>query len=316
MLNDLAIEARGLTRYFDSRMVVSDFDLSIPRGSVTGLLGLNGAGKTTTLRILMGLLAPTRGESYLLGKNSQCLTPDDRARIGYTVEGHFLYGWMTVRQSEKFHRETFPRWNAGMFDATVRRFGIEPSQKIRHLSRGQKAGVSLALTMAAEPELLVLDDPALGLDPVSRLALNETLLDFCDGGTKTILLSSHLLDDVERVADRVAVMVHGRLVVNTTVDDFRSRVSSWAIEHSPATRGVESIPGLVHSRQLGGKTVVTLADCDQETEAALTRIGGATCERLPITFDEAVIAYLSRSRESHSFLSSNSKRGQERMALD
>jgi len=302
MINDLAINAQGLTRYFGQKAVVQFLNLAVPTGSVTGLLGLNGAGKTTTLRMLMGHLAPTRGESFLLGKNSQELTAEDRARIGYTVEGHFLYGWMSVRQSEKFQRETFPRWNASMFDSIVRRFGIDPGQKIRVLSRGQRAGVSLALTLATEPELLVLDDPALGLDPVSRLALNESLLDFCDGGTRTVLLSSHLLDDVERVADRIAVMVHGRLVVNTTVDDFRSRVSSWAIEVPPASRAMDSIPGLVFARTLGRKTIVTVADSDQETQAALARVSNDSFERLPITFDEAIIAYLSRSRESASFL--------------
>jgi len=301
MLKDLAISAQGLTRYFGNRQVVEHLDLSVPHGSITGLLGLNGAGKTTTLRMLMGFLTPSRGESQLLGKDSQQLTAEDRARIGYTVEGHFLYGWMTVRQSEKFQRETFPRWNGSMFESTVRRFGIDPAQKIRVLSRGQRAGVSLALTLAAEPELLVLDDPALGLDPVSRGALNETLLDFCNSGSRTILLSSHLLDDVERVADRILVMVHGHLIVNTTVDDFRNRVSSWSLEVPPASRAIYSIPGLIFAKPLEGRTVVTVADYDEETEAALIRIGGHSTERMPITFGESVTAYLSQSRESDSF---------------
>ncbi len=301
MLKDLAISAQGLTRYFGNRPVVEHLDLSVPRGSITGLLGLNGAGKTTTLRMLMGFLTPSRGESQLLGKDSQQLTAEDRARIGYTVEGHFLYGWMTVRQSEKFQRETFPRWNGSMFESTVRRFGIDPAQKIRVLSRGQRAGVSLALTLAADPELLVLDDPALGLDPVSRGALNETLLDFCNSGSRTILLSSHLLDDVERVADRILVMVHGRLIVNTTVDDFRNRVSSWSLEVPPASRAIFSIPGLIFAKPLGSRTVVTVADYDEETEAALMRIGAHSTEGMPITFGEAVTAYLSQSRERDSF---------------
>jgi ABC-2 type transport system ATP-binding protein len=301
MLNDLAISSQGLTRYFGDRVVVDQLDLAVPRGSVTGLLGLNGAGKTTTLRMLMGLLTPTRGQSQLLGKDSQQLTAEDRARIGYTVEGHFLYGWMTVRQSEKFQRETFPRWNSAMFESTVRRFGIDPGQKIRVLSRGQRAGVSLALTLAAEPELLILDDPALGLDPVSRAALNETLLDFCNEGTRTVLLSSHLLDDIERIVDRVLVMVHGRLVVNTTIDDFRNRISSWSLEVPPASRAIHAIPGLVFAKQRGGRTIVTVADSDAETEAAMMRIGADSLERLPITFGEAVVAYLSQSRASDSF---------------
>ena len=302
MQSGLAISAQGLTKYFGSKAVVRQLDLNVPRGSVTGLVGLNGAGKTTTLRMLMGLLEPTRGTSQILGTDSQLLSPEDRARIGYTLEGHFIYGWMSVRQCEQFQRDTFPRWNASMFAETVRRFGIDPSEKTRVLSRGQRAGVSLALTLATEPELVVLDDPALGLDPVSRRALNETLLDFCDCGARTILLSTHLLDDVERVADRIALMVEGRLLVDTTLDDFRNRVAAWSLDLPPATRAIESIPGLINSRPRSGHTIVTVADPDQETEAAVARISSSTPESVPVSFEDAVIAYLSRSRDSQSFL--------------
>ena len=207
--NDV-IRTHQLTRYFGRRAVVRELDFSVPRGSVVGLLGLNGAGKTTTIRMLLGFLEPTRGTCELLGRDSRTLTPDDRARIGHTVEGHFLYPWMRVRECEKFGRETHPRWDGSFFEQAVRRFGIDTDSKVSWLSRGQRAGVSLASTLAGDPELLILDDPALGLDPVSRRALNETIIEFCESGDRTVLLSSHLLDDVERVADRVAVMVDGR----------------------------------------------------------------------------------------------------------
>ncbi len=305
MPDGIAISARGLTRYFGNVPVVRQLDLDIPHGSVTGLLGLNGAGKTTTLRMLLGLLEPTRGTCQILGKESRTLGPEDRARIGHTVEGHFIYGWMSVRESEHFQRRTFPRWDEQLFSETTRRFGIDPAQKIRTLSRGQRAGVSLALTLATEPELLVLDDPALGLDPVSRRALNETLIDFCDGGRRTVLLSSHLLDDIERVADRVAIMVHGRLLVDTTVEDFRHRVSAWSLDLPSATRVCESIPGLVSSRPFGGRTIVTVADADQETQAAIDRATNTSPESVNVSFEDAVLAYLSRARTSNSLLAAS-----------
>jgi ABC-2 type transport system ATP-binding protein len=279
MHSEYAIEARGLTRYFGRRAVVEQLDLRIPHGSVTGLIGLNGAGKTTTLRMLLGFLEPTRGSCTVLGKDSMNLGPEDRAKIGYTVEGHFLYGWMTVRDCERFQRDTFPQWNTSLFAETMQRFAIDASQKIRTLSRGQRAGVSLALTLATEPELLVLDDPALGLDPVSRRALNETLIDFCDCGRRTILLSSHLLEDVERVADRLAIMVHGRLLVGATLEEFRSRVTAWSLDLPPATRYSDLIPGLIHARPLGGRTVVTVVDADQETRAR-HRTAQPVCSRV------------------------------------
>lgn len=302
MSGEIAISTNGLTKYFNGKAVVRDLNMKIPKGSVTGVLGLNGAGKTTTIRMLMGMLEPTRGSCSVLGVDSLHFSPEDRAKIGYTAEGHFLYGWMSVRQAEQFQRGTFPVWDSSLFCDTVKRFSIDASQKISSLSRGQRAGVSIALMLAAEPEVLILDDPSLGLDPVSRHALNETLIDFCDGGKRTVLLSSHLLDDIERVADRVAIMVHGRILVDTTIDDFRNRVAAWAIDVPPASRVIESVPGLIQSRQFSGRTIVTVADPDQETLAAIERISNTPPETVEQNFEDAVIAYLSRSRSDESFL--------------
>ena len=146
-MTEIAISACGLTRYFEKRPVVNQIDFKLPRGTVTGLIGLNGAGKTTTLRMLMGLLSPTRGRCEVLGVDSCEWTPQHRCRIGYTVEGHFLYSWMKVRDSETLQRKTFERWNGILFQQTIARFGISPDQVCGRLSRGQRAGVSLALTL-------------------------------------------------------------------------------------------------------------------------------------------------------------------------
>ncbi len=221
MTEDMVIRTRGLTRCFGSRIVVDRLNFAVPRGSVVGLLGLNGAGKTTTIRMLLGLLEPTRGACEVLGCDSRELTPAVRARIGHTVEGHFLYPWMRIHDCERFGRETHSHWNNDLFRQSVARFGIDPAARVAWLSRGQRAGVSIASTLATNPELLILDDPALGLDPVSRRALNETVIEFCSTGDRTVLLSTHLLDDVERIADRVALMVDGHMLVDCSLDEFR-----------------------------------------------------------------------------------------------
>lgn len=301
MSDSYVIRTHRLTRYFGRRAVVRDLNFAVPRGSVVGLLGLNGAGKTTTIRMLLGFLEPTRGSCEVLGRDSRNLTPEDRARIGHTVEGHFLYPWMRVRECERFGRQTHPRWDGSFFDETVRRFGIDMSAKVHWLSRGQRAGISLASTLASDPELLVLDDPALGLDPVSRRALNETIVEFCESGERTVLLSSHLLDDVERVADRVALMVDGRLLVDSTLDDFRRRVAAWVLELPQDPTLSDMIPGLVHCRPVGNRWHVTVADPDAETSAAIGRLEAVSAERVEVTFEDAVLAYLSRSRVGHSF---------------
>jgi ABC-2 type transport system ATP-binding protein len=300
---DLAFSADGLTKYFGSKPIVRQCSFAIPRGTVTGLLGLNGTGKSTTIRMLMGFLPPTRGSSAILGIDSQSLTASDRMRIGYTVEGHFLYSWMRVSDCERFQEGTFSRWNGKQFRNTIDRFGIDLRTRVSHLSRGQRAGVSLALTLCAAPEVLVLDDPALGLDPVSRQALNETILEFVESGDRTVLLSSHLLDDIERIADRILIMVDGRFVVDTTVENLLSRLSTCTLELDEDARSLPSIPGLVHVRRVGRRWTLTIVDMDSEAESMLSQLGGHTLVRNPTAFNDAAMAYLSRSRGSSSFLS-------------
>ncbi len=300
---DIAFSAQGLTRYFGNKPIVRQCSFSIPRGTVTGMLGLNGTGKTTTIRMLMGFLPPTRGSSAILGVDSQSLTAADRMRIGYTVEGHFLYSWMSVAQCERFQSGTFARWDGKQFRDTIDRFGIDPNARVSHLSRGQRAGVSLALTLCTLPEALVLDDPALGLDPVSRQALNETILEFVESGDRTVLLSSHLLDDIERISDRILIMVDGRIVVDSTVETLLSRLSTCTLEQDEDTRTLPPIPGLVFMRRVNRRWTLTIVDMDSETESSLATLGGHTLVRSQTAFNDAAMAYLSRTRGSSSFLS-------------
>ena len=299
---DIAISASGLTRYFGSKPIVRQCSFAIPRGTVTGLLGLNGTGKTTTIRMIMGFLPPTRGSSSILGVDSQSLTAADRMRIGYTVEGHFLYGWMRVEECERFQSGSFAKWDGKQFRETIERFGIQPKARVSHLSRGQRAGVSLALTLCTYPEVLVLDDPALGLDPVSRQALNETILEFVESGDRTVLLSSHLLDDVERIADRIMIMLDGRLMVDTTILGLLSRLSTCTFEMDEDTTQLSAIPGLIHARRIGRRWTISILDKNSETDAALSRLGCETFDCSQTAFNDAVMAYLSRSRGSKSFL--------------
>jgi len=300
---DIAFSANGLTRYFGNKLIVRQCSFAIPRGTVTGLLGLNGTGKTTIIRMLMGFLPPMRGSSSILGINSQSLTAADRMRIGYTVEGHFLYRWMHVAECERFQAGTFARWNSKQFRETIERFGIEPSARVSHLSRGQRAGVLLALTLCSMPEVLVLDDPALGLDPVSRQALNETVLEFVESGDRTVLLSSHLLDDIERISDRILIMVDGRIVVESTVENLLNRLSTCTLELDEDTKTLLSIPGLVYMRRIGRRWTLTIVDMDSTTESILVSLGGQTFVRNQTAFNDAAMAYLSRTRGSNSFLS-------------
>ena len=200
------IQTRGLTKYFGAKPAVYNLNLEVPRGCVLAFLGRNGSGKTTTIRMLLGLLEPTRGEGSILGHDIRALPPEARARIGYLTEEHQLYGWMSVKECGGFQSQFYPRWNEKIFRGVIGHFSLKPAARVKDLSRGERAGLCLGLTLAPEPELLILDDPAMGLDPVARRSLVESMIYLTRRSDRTIFFSSHQLADVERVADYIAVL--------------------------------------------------------------------------------------------------------------
>lgn len=300
--SDFVIEGRGLTRYFGRKCAVNQVDLAVPRGSIYALLGRNGSGKTTTIRMLMGLMSPTRGEASVLGCDCKQLTPEVRSRIGYLTESHFVYRWMRVRECAEFQAGTFATWNQKLFDAVIDHFGLSAESKVSGLSRGERAGLCLALTLGTEPELLVLDDPALGLDPVARRALVEAMLMVTSDSNRTILFSSHLLDDVERVADHIAIIDRSVLRVQCPVDEFRSKMSRWSLRFDERPDDLPDVPGIVHSHYFDGEVQLTLANCNEAVERQLRGSQATSVERLPLSLDQAVIDYLTERGRSGSLL--------------
>ena len=299
------IQVNRLTRYFGPHCVLRDLDMCVSPGQITALMGLNGAGKTTAIRIVMGLLRATRGRCAVFGEDPVGMSPDTRMRIGYLVEGHFLYRSMRVQDCPRFQRSGYTRWDERLFDQIIAHFGIRASSTIGQLSRGQRAGVALALVLAPDPELLVLDDPALGLDPISRRALNETLIEFAGDGKRTVLLSTHLLDDVERAADRVMVLVDGRLKVDASMSDFMGRVSGYAVEGDVVDTAVLStIPGLIEARKIGDRYQLSVADAGEKAAAVMETLGARAVEETELTFSDSVLAYLAGQRRDSSFIGS------------
>jgi ABC-2 type transport system ATP-binding protein len=292
MTPEFVIETRALTRYFGRKKAVDTVDLKVPRGCVYAFLGRNGSGKTTTIRMLMGLLLPTRGSALVLGHDSRSLPPDVRARVGYMSESHSLYRWMRVSECGEFQRRFYPRWNAAIFRAVIDHFRLEPNAKAGDLSRGERAGLSLALTLAPEPELLILDDPALGLDPVARRSLLESMVYVTRRADRTILFSSHLLSDVERVADYVGVLDRSVLRAQCPLETFRGRVQQFVLRYAGKPPELPKIRGLLHARRSVNELRVTVANADAETEAALRSLGVQSVEVVPVGFEEALTGYL------------------------
>jgi ABC-2 type transport system ATP-binding protein len=270
---------------------------------VFAFIGRNGAGKTTTIRMILGLLEPTRGTSTILGYESMTLPPEARARIGYMAEGHPVYGWMRVGQYSGFQRGFYDHWNQQIFASVIDYFAISPRTRAGHLSHGQRAGLHLAMTLATEPELLMLDDPATGLDPSARRSLLEAMIYFTRSRQRTIFFSTHLLDDVERVADHVAVLDYSVLRVCCSAETFRERVRRLVARFpGEPPRKLPSIPGLLRATRTENELALIVANLNPRTERDLESCGALAVDEQPLSLEDALIAHVGRQGDKSFFL--------------
>lgn len=293
-----AIVTERLTKHYGNRRVVDSLDLRIPQGSVYGLLGRNGAGKSTTIKMLMGMVRPDSGRAMLLGEDVDTLSGPTRSRIAYLAEGHPLYGWMTIDEAVKFTRSFYPRWNDTLVDQILNHFELRRKQKYRRLSKGQQAQVSLALAVAPDPELLILDDPTLGLDTVVRRDFLESLIQIIQRQGRTILFSSHILGDVERVADRIGIMVNGVLRVNCRTETFRESIRKLVLDFAGSVPDAISIPRLVNSRRVGNSLELVVVGYDDSQREAVEALEPLSIEVLDMNLEDAFIEYTRGARRS------------------
>jgi ABC-2 type transport system ATP-binding protein len=302
-MTEVAVAARGLTHRFGRKEALRGFSFEIPRGGVHAVVGRNGAGKSTLFRILTGFLTPTRGQSSVLGVPSGSLAPEIRGRIGWVTEEHALPGWMTVGELAALQRAHFPRWREAVYQRSLEPFQVTPDQPVAGLSRGERAGVALALALAQNPEVLFLDEPTLGLDVVARhafldalLQLTETLTgdlaeDLAEGAPCTVLYASHQMDEVERLADHIWVLKAGQLAAASTPDALRERIQGWLVTF-PERPDLGAIPGLLQARLLEEGWEVMVLDPPVDFSEALQGQGATAVEVLPLAFDRALNAFL------------------------
>ncbi len=224
MSTDYAIETRNLTKRYGRKEAVSGLNLQVPRGSVFAFLGRNGAGKTTTVRMLLNLLDRTSGEVSVLGMDPARHDTEIKRRIGYVAENQRMYDWMTVSQIGWFCSGFYPTWDQEYAASLMKEMGLNPNDKLRNLSRGTQAKVALLLAMAHRPELLVLDEPTAGLDVVVRRDFLEGVIDLIQQEGRTVFFSSHLVHEVERVADWVGIIDKGRMIVCQPIDDLKASI--------------------------------------------------------------------------------------------
>lgn len=213
------LDAQGLGKRYGRRWALNDCDLQIPSGHVVGLVGPNGAGKTTLLHLAVGLLAPSAGSIEVLGRPSAA-DPEQLARVGFVAQDTPTYARLSIRDHLYFGAQMNPRWDDALARRRIAELDLDLAQKAGSLSGGQRAQLALTLAVAKRPELLVLDEPVASLDPLARREFLQSLMEFVADGGVSVLLSSHLVADLERVCDYLIVLVDSRLQVAGEVDDL------------------------------------------------------------------------------------------------
>jgi ABC-2 type transport system ATP-binding protein len=285
MTHGLAIQTERLAKSYGTVEAVKEINLSVRPHSITAFLGLNGAGKSTTIKMLLGMIRPSGGDGTILGQriSDPIENIQIRSRVAYVSENKQLYNFMTVEQLIRFTRGFYPDWRPDEEQKLLRRYKLPLNRKVKSLSKGMRTKLGLLLAFARRPELLILDEPSEGLDPVGIEELLETLVTRCSEGT-TVFFSSHQIAEVERVADQVCVLHAGRLVLDSSLDDLRQsyRRIDLIFPAIPAERefritGVEDVRTRGHQMRVlaSGNTegVVARAHDFQATSIDVTAVG-------------------------------------------
>jgi len=258
-MSDSMLDLRAVSKSFGHKPVLQEVDLSLPKGSVLGLVGKNGGGKTTLIKCALGLQRPQHGEVHILGEPAGELSAAAKERLGYVPQKIDLYPWMKIRQITAYTGAFYPKWNNTLVETMLREWELNPEDRVGPLSVGQTQKLAIILALGHDPDLLVLDEPAASLDPMARRQFLETLLAMV--GERTVLFSTHITSDLERVADRVAVLKDGKIVYCGELDVLKDSVKRLHVQAtSPLPNDSFHVPGMLHAKVNGNAAVLSVQD--------------------------------------------------------
>ena len=290
-----AIAVSGLRYRAGRSFEIRDLRLRVPTGAIYGVLGPNGSGKTTTIRLLLGLLRPLAGEVRVL----DCEVPRNivsvLARTGYVPEAPHLDGTLTVGEAVRFHAAFYRTWDQGWAQRLLADFELDVTQPVAKLSKGQKGKLMMLLALAQRPELLVLDEPTDGLDPVVRRDMLAALIDYVAQHGATVFVSSHLVHELERICDWVAVMDRGRLVSEQPMEQFKGGIKRLRVAGAPAQ--LTGLPFTLLTRVPNGTTEAWVVSCWRPEMTAYFEAGPtALLEVIDLDLEEGFVELLRAAR--------------------
>jgi ABC-2 type transport system ATP-binding protein len=294
--SEAVIDIREVTRRFGAKAALDRVSLVVPRGSVFGLVGANGAGKTTLIRHVLGLLRAQTGKVRVFGRDPVADPPGVLSRIGYLSEENDLPGWMRVGELMRYSRAFYPRWDDAYAEELRQTFELPAAARVGGLSKGQRARAGLLIALAYRPELLVLDEPSSGLDPLVRRDILEAIIRTIAEEGRTVLFSSHLLDEVERVSDHVALIDNGHMVFSAGLDAVKETHRWLTLRFAEARSQPPVLPGVLAWQGAGHEWTAMCRGVSGELESAMATAGARiVADRVP-SLDEIFVAQVSTGK--------------------
>jgi ABC-2 type transport system ATP-binding protein len=289
-MSDVIVEIERLSRDFGARQALNEVSLRVERGSVFGLVGENGAGKTTLIRHVLGLLKAKHGSVRVFQLDPVKYPTDVLGRIGYLSEDRDLPDWMTVAQLMKYSQAFYRGWDETFADQLRDQFELDPRQPVKQLSRGQRARVGLLIALAHRPDLLILDEPSSGLDPVVRRDILTAIIRTVADEGRTVLFSSHLLEEVERVADWVAMIHNGRVGLCAPLPEILQQHRCLVLRFESPQPAQPNLPGMISCHGEGREWMVLCNGNHEDLRAAAVKSGAQIMDEHTPTLDEIFLA--------------------------
>lgn len=285
------IECINLTHYYGKRLVYENLNIHLEEGHILGLLGKNGAGKSTTINIMNGFLQPRSGECLIYGENSQKLRPETKKRIGFLIEGHVQYTFMNIHQIEKFYSGFYENWKPEPYWDLMAKLNIAPKQKISTMSCGQRSQVALGLILAQDPDLLILDDFSMGLDPGYRRLFIDYLRAYAKDNHKTIFTTSHIIQDMERLIDDVLVMDYNRVLAQMPIANFMDNFKQFNFKVENNTIDFEKEDFVVNCEKVRNQIELFTYDSEETIKNYLSsnNIAHSHFEKINMQLEDAFI---------------------------
>jgi ABC-2 type transport system ATP-binding protein len=274
-MNEPAVHAARLSKSFGAKRVIDDLSFEVAPGDVIGVLGKNGAGKTTLLELMLGFTPPSAGGVQIFGHPSVAMPGEVKVRVGFVPQQDELLEQLSVAEQLRVIAAFYPRWDSGLIERLCQEWGVDPRARIKNMSVGERQKLSILLAFGHKPDLLVLDEPVASLDPMARRQFLEQLVDATAGGDRAIVFSSHIVSDIERLANRIWILKDGRLDWQGDLDSLKESIVRLHVRGDGAVIATLAVPGSLSLRREGNFATAVVRDWTPDRQLALERQGAA-----------------------------------------